>query len=95
MRVEQNVKGAGAGKVRLTCRVTMILHLRVVWSLADGHKPLSVPPDERERAIGALQPACEAGLAAVAEAKTRTTRVIPLGESGYTGPGRWCHIRSR
>jgi hypothetical protein len=83
-RIEQNTKGAGAGKVRLTCRVMMVYHLLLAWGdLSEGKRPLRVPGDERERAIEALRLACESGVAAIAEATSRQHRKIPLGESGY------------
>lgn len=87
-RIEVNAKGAGAGRVRLTCRVTMIFQLLIAWGdLLEGHRLLRVPNDEREGALEALRLACDAGEAAVREAKARLIRSIPLGQSGYVGPG--------
>jgi hypothetical protein len=56
-RIEQNTNGAGAGKVRLTCRVAMVFQLLIAWGdLLEGHRQLRVPADERGRAIEALSP---------------------------------------
>jgi hypothetical protein len=85
-RIEINAKGAGAGKVRLTCRVAMIFHLLIAWGdLLEGKRPLFVPSGDRASALEALRVACSAAEAAVVEAKARPIRSISLGENGYVG----------
>ncbi len=77
-RIEMNTRGAGAGKIRLTCNVAMAERLIATWSrLAE-----EVPANEYGIKLRAgLGLAVAAGTAACDDA--RNPRRPSLGESGY------------
>lgn len=70
--IEVNAAAEDAEKVRLTCRVMMVVRLLAAWGdLLEGKSPLDVPTDEREQTLAALRLAQSAGIAIVRAEKRR------------------------
>jgi hypothetical protein len=79
-RIELNVRRAGAGKVRVTCRTLMALRLVAEWKGIAAHAPHTDDGARLREGITLASQAATAGCCAAWD-----PRGLSMGESGYVG----------
>ncbi len=79
--IEMNVRGAGAGKIRVTCRTLMVLRLVAEWKRIAARAPQNEYGAKLREGVLVANTAATAGCC-----NAWSPRPLSMGDTGYLGP---------